>query len=445
MPLFIGNPESEEQFSLKQASISKQFEIANALNNYNHIGNFLTNHILLWKEDMSEKISGHIILFYAENVYEQVITLLLNRTKKPIIYYSQAKPDERWNRFAARLPNIYYAQGDYFDLTHLRNCAIEKAFHVCIFNSITLSMIEANTPECLLLANLLDDYFNVNYTIEVNDQNEMKFLGNKPRKNMLNFGFQFYPKFIAGELSVLNILDSLISFSTSNPTSLDVFIHMFVFNENRRNHGDKNTEWETQNINVNITENLEIKTIKCPELYYNKIYSELVYDFCSLKPSVIPIGLITYRYSKIKKEKTNNIKKNNHNYSVNYFNAFNEQIKENLLPGQLTLTNPLPTTVLNENDQIIVIGNFNENISPTNFNEKNTEHFKEPESVLLENFFVQDHKNDENQKLLSLLRLTLSGRNKIYKKIEEKNYMIKNLMQEIEKKKKNYVRFLEKD
>ena len=79
------------------------------------------------------------------------------------------------------------------------------------------------------------------------------------------------------------------------------------------------------------------------------------------------------------------------------------------------------------------------------FNEKNTEHFKEPESVLLENFFVQDHKNDENQKLLSLLRLTLSGRNKIYKKIEEKNYMIKNLMQEIEKKKKNYVRFLEKD
>lgn len=418
------------------------------LNDFHTIGNFLSRHILLWKEDLSEKISGHIILFYAEHVYEHVITSLLEKTKKPIIFYSETQPDEKWLRFSSRIPNLFYAQGGIFDLTHLRNCGVEKAFHICIFNSEALSTLEANTAECLLLANLLDDYFNVNFTIEVNDQNEMKFLGSKPKKNVANLGFQFYPKYIAGELSVLNVMDSLISFTSTNPTSLDIFIHMFVFNENRRN-GDNNSEWETQNVNLNIFENLQIKTIKCPEYYYNKIYSELVFDFCKLTPSVIPIGLATYRYTHFGKEKTSAIKrKRNHTFNLNYSNILEEEMNMNVLPGQLTLTNPLPTTILNENDQIIVIGNCinsgNSEIlppSPTYFNQ--SREIKKGSNAELEE--IPDFMPEESRtKLLNLLQLTLSGKRPIIKKIEEKNEMIKNLMYEIERKKNDYVRILGK-
>ena len=434
----------DEIFSLKKFSIHREFELTNIAENEFAISKLLSNHILLWKEDISQKVSGQIILFYADNIFESVINLLRTKTKKPIFLYSDTQPTERWYRFADKTPNIYMVQGDVFDINHLRNSGIQKAFHVCIFNPMTISMTETNTPECPLLANLIDEYFNVPYTIEVNDQNEMKFLGNKPKKYIANLGFQFYPKYIAGDLYVLNVLDSLISFSSSNPTCLDIFIHMFIHNENRRssNEFDGEIEWGgTQNENTNIYENLEIKTIKCPDLYKNKSYAELIFDFCNVKPSLIPIGLVTDKYTSLKKEKVSSIKKINHNVSVNYFqgNVFEEEIDQNLLSRPLTLTNPLPTTILNENDRIIVIGNMGnmKNVSDSGMSPDGKGNFKDGESVILEDFNERE-REENSRKLLSLMDLTLSGKRKIIKKIEEKNIMIKNLMDEIERKKHGY-------
>ena len=381
-------------------------------------------------------------MFYAENIFESIIPLLRQKSKKPIILYSESKPDERWNRLYNRYANIYWLQGDIFDISHLKNAGIKNSFHVCIFNPMSVATGESNTTECPLLANLIDEYFNINYTIEVYDHNEMKFLNNKPKKYIANLGYQFYPKYIAADLYVLNVLDSLISFSSANPTSLDVFIHMLIHNESHRVESCENTQ-ETGNINRNIIENLTIKTIKCPDIYKNKNYAEVICDFCSLKPSIIPIGLVTYRYTNsLKSEKVSSIKKFNHNVSVNYFqggNIFEEEINQNMLPSQLTLTNPLPTTILNENDRIIVIGNISNMGSTDSANELN-----QAESVILEDY--QNRENEENNKrLLSLMDLTLSGKRKIIKKIEEKNVMIKNLMEEIERKKNGYQKLLQLD
>jgi len=435
--------DNDESFSLKKFSVFREFEQTNKVENEFTINKFLSHHILLWKEDISQKVSGQIILFYADNIFESVIPLLRAKTKKPIFLYSDLQPTERWFRFADKIPNIYRVQGDMFDINHLRNSGIQKAYHVCIFNPMTLSMSETNTPECPLLANLIDEYFNIPYTIEVNDQNEMKFLGNKPKKYIANLGVHFYPKYIAGDLYVLNVLDSLISFSSSNPTCLDIFIHMFIYNENRTfsKEFDEEIEWGTQNQNTNIYENLQIKTIKCPDLYKNKSYAELLFDFCDLKPSLIPIGLVTDRYTKVKKMKISNIKKTKNNVSVNYYQGtdFEEEIDQNFLSRPLTLTNPLPTTILNENDRIIVIGNMGnmKNEYDSEISPDNKVNFKDGESLILEDFREKEHE-ENSKKLLGLMELTLSGKRKIRKKIEEKNIMIKNLMEEIERKKYGY-------
>lgn len=445
-------PIEDPQLEIKTQEIYKAFEDARITNDHFTMRKSLSEHILLWKEDISEKISGHIILFYAENIFENVIPLLRAKTKKPIFYYTESKPDDRWFRLASKTSNIFFVQGDIFDLTHLRNSGIQKTYHVCIFNSLPLSMVESNTPECLLLANLIDDYFNVPYTIEINDNNEIRFLANKPKKYIANLGFHFYPKYIAGDLYVLNILDSLISYSANNSNILDVFIHMFVYNENHQQQKYKDEECEIQNQNIHITENLQIKTIKCPGIYNNKKYSDLLFDFCCLKPSIIPIGLITDRYTTSKKDRSPIMKKKNHNISVNYFNVLDVEMDQNFLPSQLTLTNPLPTTILSENDRIIIIGNNQIESEDLNnllmkkdaetIGEENSG--KSNESLIMEH--LQESDNDlNNKKLLELMDLTLSGKKKITKKIEEKNNMIKNLIEEIERKKHGYEKFLEWD
>lgn len=446
--------DENEDFSARKESIKKEYDLMNMNNDSFSVGKFLSSDILLWKEDISEKISGHIILFYAESFCESVVVLLRARTKKPIIFYSENKPDDRWNRLTTHFSNIYFAQGDVFDIMHLRNCGIQKAFHVCIFNKMTISSNDYSTPDCLLLANLIDEYFPIPYTIETNDQNELKFLSHKPKKFIADLGVQFYPMYMAGQSCVLNILDSLVSFSSSNPISLDVFIHLFVYNENRRHttEHDGDEEWETQNQNIHVFENLQIKTIRCPEAYKNKCYQDLLIDFCSLKPSLIPIGILTQRYTQVKKEKGSSIKKINHNVSINFFQfqaALEEELDENSLPTPLTLTNPLPTTVLNETDRIIIIGNFmhipqsldGESITPGN-NENIDQKINVNDGISESMDEDKLEKEENNKKLLSLMNLTLSGKKKIIRKIEEKNQMIKNLMEEIERKKKGYAKLM---
>lgn len=438
--------DEDQNFFIRKESIHKEFETTHLNNNSFTLGKFLSNEFLLWKEDISSKISGHIILFYSENIYESVIASLRAKTKKPIVYYSETKSDDRWSRLTSRFSNIFYVQGDIFDIMHLKNCGIQKAFHVCIFNPMSSSGNESNTPECLLLANLLDEYFTVPYTIEATDHNELKFLANKPKKFIEELGAQFYPKYMAGDSYILNVLDSLVSFSSSNPINIDVFIHMFIYNENRRHTAENEGEgeWETQNQNIHILENLQIKTIKCPEAYKNKCYQDLLVDFCCLNPSLIPIGMITERYSHKKKQRSSTIKKLNYNVSINFFQGqiLDEEMNQNILPTPITLTNPLPTTLLNESDRIIVIGNFTEgfeSLTPgvDNIEEKMNEEIKESLEDLKE---IENEEN--NKRLLTLMNLTLSGKKKIIKKIEEKNQMIRNLMEEIEQKKQGYAKLM---
>lgn len=147
----------------------------------------------MWNTDFNGKLAGHIILVCPIEYFSLCADTIRTRTMKPIVFLNEKPPNSLWSRVSAQFSNCLYCQCDTFDIEQLSNLAINNAFHVLIFSLMDSSSISPDS-KTLLLVNTIDCFFDVEYTFELFDEKQIRFLGNRARDDLETLRYSFLPR-----------------------------------------------------------------------------------------------------------------------------------------------------------------------------------------------------------------------------------------------------------
>jgi hypothetical protein len=292
--------------------------------------------------------------------------------------------------------------------------------------------------KAILLSNILEEFFSVPYTMEISDLSELKLLGFSAKKEFANLGLHFNPHFMAGNVLPSNIVDSLSVYLLENDILLEILKHSF--------HGEKSR--------ADLFENKKIFSINCPLAYIGRKYEDFLLKCLNLKNSVIPLGILTRKFTKIDNQQFRLLRElqNKNLRQSQLFNTnspgtnnsptkrlnqlYNDDRDPRSLKLPLFLINPLPSTVMNKGDIFLIIGEITrENFSMQEFplnsmrfldedfkaiKEKNTEKFKEIVECLKEKMLNKEAVEDLSMQKNEMI-------DNLEKMIEDKRTMLKKM------------------
>ena len=354
----LSNIHSFEQLLYEELAAKK------ALENSFYCEKINKNHILLWKTDISARMTGHIIVSADERNFEAIIQAIRSRTMKPVCFFIEKPPNPRSFELITKYPWVFLLEGNLLNIKHLKHANISHSFHVLIFTQLSDDISYNIDSKAILLANIIEEFFNIPYTMEISDVSELKLLGFRSKKEFTNLGLSFDPQFMSGNILPSNTVDSMSVYLLENEILLDMARKMC--GNDRKNKG--------------IFENSRIFSIACPQCFYGKKYEDFLIKAMSIKSSIIPLGILTMKFTRINTQKFNGIigELNQSSQPGSPFKRVNQMVDDDhdprILKLPLFLMNPLPTTVLNKGDVLILMGevrlrkkkrkneNFNENV-----------------------------------------------------------------------------------
>ena len=239
------------------------------------------------------------------------------------------EPGAGWEKFS-RYSNMFFLKGNMMNFQDLYNTAIKDCYSVLILSSTNT---QTSTPDydVILLTKLIEYSFpHVRITVELIDKTFIRFMSSKPCRKYQSMPYALWPNSVSGKVYFSSHLDSFICQTYYNPDLLDVMLRIMGITKNN-------------NPRKYIEENSIIRTIKVPKFYYEGkdtplMYGEVFRDLLHLKPPVIPLGILSRRFT-------------------DDDNMNPEEIEEMMKIDQpIVFTNPLPNTHVGRKDKIICIG-----------------------------------------------------------------------------------------
>ena len=103
-------------------------------------------HYKLFIDDLRNRLRDHIIVFGPYSHFRNSLKFIRKRSQKTICYMADKLSDmKNWQKLDRQYSNIYFLEGDIFDVKHLKKAAIEKAYHVLIYSHLTKSSINSDS------------------------------------------------------------------------------------------------------------------------------------------------------------------------------------------------------------------------------------------------------------------------------------------------------------
>ena len=294
----------------------------------------------LWKNSLSSTLKDHIIIIGPSEVYEQCMVSIRHRSGKTIVVLAENEPDYIWEKLATKFYHVIYAKGNMLNIDHLESLSISNASHVLIFSTRPPGSKD-NDTNALLLANLIDEFYKVPYTIELDDQESIRYLKNTQNKESL--AFQFWPKYMAGEVFYSSLLDSLMAMLQHNDTIFHVFRHLY------QKHMNNFIIKDIDQVEDIIEENKELHLIQIPQSLIGAPYHIILEILMELDKPILPIGL----YTKLTKDRY--FGKTGASFLLPFLQK-EVKLSEEFLEDYILITNPLPTTKLNLGDRLLILG-----------------------------------------------------------------------------------------
>ncbi|CAI2370684.1 unnamed protein product [Moneuplotes crassus] len=301
--------------------------------------NFRDNSNCIESEKIIEKFSDfleettmmrdHIIVFGPLESFSSLVECLRHFTYNYICYVSDIPKPEKWSHIESKYQNVKYIECVYSDKNELQRTGIEHARHVIL---LSWMLEKSNHPDSgiLQIIQMIEQYYpNVPYTIELEDENNLKYMSKASEANKLPLNCN--SKYAAGKVLYSSTLDSIIAQSYYNDTLLEV-LDKLIF-------GDSDTN-ETK-----IEENSRLNMIRITEeiggmaTYENFFYTctQMSQDSKNNNKPVIPIAI---------------------------YRAPNKSILGNEAPYMIT--NPEKGTLLLTGDIVFVLGDVEHNIEKRN-------------------------------------------------------------------------------
>ena len=417
------------------SDLSNEYE-KKRMNESEYFCDCMKRHVLLWKTDITSRLRGHILIFADEEDFEVIIFEIRKRTEKPVCFFLDSSPGTPALEVMAKNPLVFLLEGNVLNIEHLKHANINEAFHVLIFTQESQDLSDNLDSKAILLSNILEEFFTVTYTMEISDLSELKLLGFNAKKEFASMGLHFNPHFMAGNVLPSNLVDSLSVYLLEDEILLEVIKHSF--------QGDK--------ASTDVIENQRLFSISCPGSYHGRKYEDFLMKCLSMKHPVLPLGILTKKFSKLdtpqykllRELQNKNVRASQH-YNANspsinsptrrLNQMYNDDQDPRSLRLPLFLINPLPSTVLNKEDIILMLGEVKrEKFSVQDFpvnttscdedfrkgKEKNTEKFKEIVGCLrekmLNNEAIEEFSTQKNEMIEDLEKI-----------IEEKKNVLQSL------------------
>lgn len=327
--LFITKRISQKENNL---NIKRYFKIWE--NNSSLIRNYLKNHFIVFcKEEYLWEFLISFNKFYSDTVF----------------YVSDQPPNQKWDVIKDYFQNLIYIESSYSDLDDLEKLNFENAKHVFIL-SYAIENSNVKDSGILPLVKIIEEkYKNCNYTLELCDELNIRYLTGNITPPFTNYNvdkipFSMWPKYAKSDIFFSSSLDSLLAFNFFNEGVLEILGNLLGLNKS--NHSEY---YENNNIS-------SYKYIGEERISYDKIFNM----FISLKDPLIPLGV--YR-DEIDHELSNS--------------------------SSYVITNPKKELLLNKNDKIICIGKSEDDFDSIDYFGRNE---NENESLL---YFFDERKKEK--------------------------------------------------
>lgn len=136
---------------------------------------------------------------------------------------------EKWSQIEAKYTNVKYLECVYSDKSELDRTGIKQARHVIL---ISWMLEKSNHPDSgiLQIIQMIEQYYpEVPYTIELEDENNLKYLSKASEANKLPLNCN--NKYAAGKVLYSSTLDAIIAQSYFNDTLFEV-LDKLIFGDN---------------------------------------------------------------------------------------------------------------------------------------------------------------------------------------------------------------------
>jgi len=335
--------------------------------------------------DDTSYLRDHIIVFGPLDSLPSLIECLRHFTNNYICYVWDTPKPERWNQIESKYRNVNYLEWVYSDKNELKRTGIEHARHVIL---LSWMLEKSNHPDSgiLQIIQMIEQYYpTVPYTIELEDESNLKYLSKASEANKLPLNCN--NKYAAGKVLYSSTLDAIIAQSYYNDTLFEV-LDKLIF-------GDNDLK-ETK-----IEENSRLNMIKVPD--------ELA--------GVCTYENFFYNCTKVNEEDTRNNKKPV--IPIAIYRSKHYDVLGNETP--FMMTNPEKGTLLLKDDIVFVLGDSKEQEMKRKkeyFSKSEDSNLKSHPTIikLSENITEETLNNLDDEKLLDIVSNELAGTEKERKK-----------------------------
>jgi voltage-gated potassium channel Kch len=289
--------------------------------------------IELWRNDINGRMSNHIIVIGSIEGFGQLVQSVRAYGEQPICLLNPNDPDTQWEKIRAKYDNLFYFKGSMLSFQDLYNSAITDCHVVLILASSNHNNFSPDS-DAVLGCRLIELCFpHVRILLELIDESYMRFLGSRPRGKYQKLAYHLWSKYLSGRIFFSSFLESLICQIYYNGDLMNILLRLMGLKES-----DSRLK--------KFQENSLIRTIKIPASYFlhegdiHCRYSELFNDLLSMDPPSIPLAVVSKRFTAKGDETPKDI------------------VEMKVVDYEVVFTNPIPTTVIGQEDSVICIGGF---------------------------------------------------------------------------------------
>jgi Calcium-activated BK potassium channel alpha subunit/Ion channel len=236
-----------------------------------------SEHLLMWETDLRGLIWDHILVFGRIEHLEIILDSFNKMTSQAICYVTGHSPPLLWNRIKMKHKEVLYLQCNLSNIKELSHTAINSAYHVILLSSkISESFIEDS--EILPLISIIEFHFSVEFTVELVDEVNMKYLKNKPGPGLETLPFLTWPSYASSNVFCSSMLDYITAGAYHNNFLIDVVRRMIIY--------------EDLYSEIAIDENCRMNNIEIPkELHGKLVFKDVFIYLLQLQRPVLALAI----------------------------------------------------------------------------------------------------------------------------------------------------------
>lgn len=212
-------------------------------------------HLMMWENDLRGCVYHHILVFGRIEHLEIILESFHQMTSQLICYVTDQSPGEHWRRISLKNKEVLYIECTLTDIEELSRTAINFAHHAILLSSkIPGSHIDDSGT--LPLVSIIESNFTVKFTVELVDENNMKYMDNKFPIELENMSFLTWPRYAESSVFCSSALDYVMAQGYHNNFIIDLIRRMILYEDLFNQTG--------------VDENCRINSIEVPEDLHGK-------------------------------------------------------------------------------------------------------------------------------------------------------------------------------